>query len=357
MFRRSSRPGSPILCLMLVVLVRIVQPARADTSDADEASRRFREGVSAADAGQYVQAAAAFEAAYRAMPHPRVLYNLGTTYLRLERPRDAVTAFELYLKLAGLDVPASRREAVDAILAREKGRLAQVAVEAWPADCRVQMDGVDMGGGLLGPSPWVLPGTHSFELSKEGFVAEQRVLSVAAGESAQLSIHLRELPTAPLQPPAVAEPSKGAPEPKTTSPESNKPTPALAAQAGPQRRGPDRLALVAVGTGAALLVTAGVLYWWNNGRLSDWSAEDRTLRTDKSLQANPTLWDQRQQQNNDRLTSIHRVDMIALVVGAGGLAAEVGALALWGSGRRASAGTSIAGDPSHGVTLSHWRTW
>lgn len=354
---RGSRRGNPISWLTLAILIHLVQPTRADASDADEASQRFREGTAAADAGQYAQAAAAFEAAYRISPHPRVLYNLGTTYLRLERPRDAVAAFDLYLASAGPDVPAGRREALDAILARETRRLAHVTVEAWPTDCRVHMDGVDLSGGLLGFSPWVLPGTHSFDFSKEGFAAEQRVVSLAPGESLQISIRLREAQETAPPPPAAAASSQGAPEKNETVPQPTKTTPALATQAGPEHGGPRPLPLIIAGTGAALLVTAGVLYLWNNGRFDDWSAEDRTLRTDSSVQANPTLWDQRRQQNNDRLTSIRHVDTAALVLGAGGVVAEVAALILWRRGRRSNAGIRLAGDPCHGMALSHWRTW
>jgi hypothetical protein len=354
MFFRSSRSGGPVRYLTLAILVQLVQSARGDAAGADEASQRFREGVDAAEAGQDAQAAAAFEAAYRSSPHPRVLFNLGTTYLRLERTRDAVAAFELYLKTAGAEVPAPRRETLEAILARETQRLARVVVDAWPADCRVQMDGADMSGGLLGPSPWVLPGTHSFEFSKEGFVTERRVLSVAAGESLRISIQLQELPAAPPERPVAVGASTGA---TPTSPETNKPLPSLATQAGPERDSPRPLPLILAGTGAALLVTAGILYGWNSGRFDDWSAEDRTLRTDSSVQANPTQWEQRRQQNNDRLTSIRRVDTAALVLSVGGVAAEVTALILWGRGRRPNAGIGLAGDLSHELALSLWRTW
>jgi tetratricopeptide (TPR) repeat protein len=65
------------------------------------------------DDARYDDAAREFEEAYRLTGHPDVLYNLGLTYERMDRTRDAVTHYRRYLDEAP-DAP-ERAQIIDRI--------------------------------------------------------------------------------------------------------------------------------------------------------------------------------------------------------------------------------------------------
>jgi hypothetical protein len=94
-----------------------------------EADRRafalYEEGSAAFAREDYSTAAARFEAAFALSPRPRILYNLGVTYDRLELPQQAIDAYERYLN----QLPnAPEREEVDARL-RVLRAEAEIALE------------------------------------------------------------------------------------------------------------------------------------------------------------------------------------------------------------------------------------
>jgi hypothetical protein len=291
------------------------EPNRPDTSEVAEASRHFQAGVRLSEAGSFAAAAAEFEAAYQAQPHPRVLYNLGITYLRLDRRRDAVAALDAYLVQGGDAVPSERRKMIEALIDQEAPYLGRVTIDASPDGSEVWVDGRKVGRAPLPGPVWTLPGSHAFEL-RAGKNTERQTLSIAAGARTHLIVRLQALPplTLPI-PPIVRFPPTTIRAPVDTVLQS------------PARKS-IVLPVVAVG-GAVLLVSAGVLSLWNGSRFSVWKDADHRLSTDQTLQSDPAEWERNRQQNNDRLSSIRRVDTVALLMAASGLATEVISLVIW----------------------------
>lgn len=104
-----------IVCLLGASL----RPALAGPADHDA---HYQQGRQAFGAGNYKEAAEAFEAAYRLKPSPYMLANLGTAYLRQGEYLRAQTCYELYLNA----VPsAPDRGAVEVYL-----RQARAAIKA-----------------------------------------------------------------------------------------------------------------------------------------------------------------------------------------------------------------------------------
>jgi tetratricopeptide (TPR) repeat protein len=84
----------------LVILSTLAaQVARAD--NLDEAKAAFADGKVAFERGEYERALAQFQRANLLAPAPSLSYNIGKTYERMGRYRDAVTSFERYLELVG----------------------------------------------------------------------------------------------------------------------------------------------------------------------------------------------------------------------------------------------------------------
>lgn len=73
-------------------------PQAAATPDPDAAARaHFARGRAAYEHGDFAVALDAFQAAYAASQHPKLLYNLGLAEQRLGNASGAVEAFESYL--------------------------------------------------------------------------------------------------------------------------------------------------------------------------------------------------------------------------------------------------------------------
>jgi tetratricopeptide (TPR) repeat protein len=118
------------------------------------------------------------------------------------------------------------------------------------------------------------------------------------------------------------------------------PAPALSAPStapGPERPGRSprqRNALLALGAGALLLVTAGGFYLRNSGRFEDWQREDRELERSADPMGLDS-WLRRQDRNNQLWSSIRKEDRLgtALAV-AGGALLVTGLVLLAGPGSR-----------------------
>ena len=92
------------------------------------------------------------------------------------------------------------------------------------------------------------------------------------------------------------------------------------------------------GGGVVLLGSAAALYLWNDGRYVDWRTERGELRG-MDLAQDPVLWD-RANQNNERLASIERIDVLTAVVsvvGAAGLGLGIWQLAAAGDSGKTKA--------------------
>jgi len=86
-------------CVIAATLASLVGFARAD--NLEEAKAAFAEGRAAFEGGDFDRALAQFQRANLLAPAPSLSYNIGKTYEKLGRFRDAVLAFERYIELVG----------------------------------------------------------------------------------------------------------------------------------------------------------------------------------------------------------------------------------------------------------------
>lgn len=130
-----SRFGSAcgVCAILLLASEAYAQDEPAEQTQADEELRegaseearaRFDAGTQAFDVGEYARAAEEFRAAYELTQHPDLLFNV---YSALEREgghlEEAADALEQYLQEG--EVPADRRDALSARLARLRARIAE----------------------------------------------------------------------------------------------------------------------------------------------------------------------------------------------------------------------------------------
>jgi tetratricopeptide (TPR) repeat protein len=99
----ARRPPTALTALLTLVLLAGARSARADARDV--ARERSAAGAAAYNLGHYDEAASHYEAAYRAVPDPILLFDLGQCYRLGGRPEDALVSYRSYLRTAPADAP------------------------------------------------------------------------------------------------------------------------------------------------------------------------------------------------------------------------------------------------------------
>lgn len=95
----GGRVVAVIKLLMLVATLACANRALAQTSDpVAEAKEDFRKGVQLYDLGKYLDAVVEFEAAFRKSDRPGFLLNIGQAYRLGGKPREALAAYQGYLR-------------------------------------------------------------------------------------------------------------------------------------------------------------------------------------------------------------------------------------------------------------------
>src|SRR5262245_60746447 len=79
--------------------------AQAEQPAADAAREHFKRGEAAYQKGSYALAISEWQAAYAAVPRPRIQYNIFQAYERLGQLQEASTALERYLSTADPEDP------------------------------------------------------------------------------------------------------------------------------------------------------------------------------------------------------------------------------------------------------------
>lgn len=174
--------------------------AFAQKGGKDEARRFFNAGQKAFQAGRYVEAAKAFEEAFRLKPHPFALINAGDAW---EKSGDIALAARTFQRVMKLE-QSGEQDRADATerLAKLTPKLGIIELTGDPAQ-RARVDQDEFVGG---DRVFVTPGEHAVTLvDVDG--AKERKVDVAAGAS-------RTVDLATLKPSADKEPEPTGKEPE-----------------------------------------------------------------------------------------------------------------------------------------------
>jgi hypothetical protein len=201
--------------LMLLCLVIHSGHALAQTNPQAEASQHFERGIALAKQKAYPEAIVEFNQAYQKSPHFSVMYNLGQAYVAIDQPVYAVEALRRYLIEGKTEIPASRREQVEATLIAQEQRIATVTLRCDAVGAVVRLDGVEMGRTPLAGPIRLNAGKHHFDATLSGYQPWEQGLSLAGTEQRTIDIRFS---------PLVAAPAKAA----TTVPVAPQPSPVTA---------------------------------------------------------------------------------------------------------------------------------
>jgi iron complex outermembrane receptor protein len=125
-------PRTCSLALVMAILILEAAPAVADAGA--EARRHFREGMGLIRAGKYEEGIRELDEAYRIVPHPAVLYNIGRAYFAAGQYERAVEELQRY---ADTD-PADREDVMRLIEVARTQLREQARAEAVDAPAPVE---------------------------------------------------------------------------------------------------------------------------------------------------------------------------------------------------------------------------
>jgi tetratricopeptide (TPR) repeat protein len=313
------KPRVGFLALALVLAASSPVAAEPTAADSEVARGHFEEGLDRAHAGRYEEALQQFLLAYEKSPHFAVLYNVGQTYIALERPLEALSALERYLKEGGDEIPPDRAARVNKQIALQRAQVGELRILVNVPGAAIELDGKLAGNAPLLEPLHVAPGTHLLSVTAPERLPILRSVTVAAGQTLDLTVELAP-PAAPQPEPATPTSARSSSAPRGPSDVSAAPNSTLST-----------LGYVLGGAGVVLGgVTVGH-YLWNRSRHESWQAEDSAL-DDERVQGDRVA---RQQANNELAMSIDRAEAVtlALALSAAGCLAAGTTLVVMNRGR------------------------
>jgi hypothetical protein len=235
--------------------------------DVEEARKHYARGVELYNQGADSAALAELERAYQLAPNWKVLYELGVVELAVHDFAAALRYFERYLDEGQDAVKGARRQEVTADIAQLRQEVATIEV-ATADGADIKLDDVTVATAPLAKPLLVNAGHHKLGASKDGRVAEARVLSVAGGDHTRVELAIPEL----APPPTLAPPPPPAPAPEPVSPAVLPPLepPRVAREevAAPRPRMPLWIGGIATGVLATGAVVTGVVALGANSDLT-----------------------------------------------------------------------------------------
>jgi hypothetical protein len=204
------------LALFTVLVVSI--PARARADARSEARAKLVQGGEFLKHGQFEEALAKFQEAYRLVPSPKIQYNFGLAYRGLGRKADALEAFEKFLAEAP---DATKETRQNAALERTQlsGQITTLEVKVDLEGAEVFVDGRSYGTSR--PTPIYLdPGPHQLMVEKagEGPAYTERINASAGQRITVMARLIRSHGTQPPPPPSDPAPREPLPRDPITRP-------------------------------------------------------------------------------------------------------------------------------------------
>jgi hypothetical protein len=201
------------MAMLLAALLSSAVPSAARAQDKDRKARATKlllEGQKLHDAGEYAEALGRFEKAYALVPSPKIQFNFGLAYNGLDRPSDAIRAFQSFLAEAGDAAPANVAKARE-YLARLNRKVGVLELDGDVSGAEVSVDGRSHGAS----TKIVLdPGPHQLTVDKSGHSPFLSRLTIAAGDHPRVTVRFND-PVA--QQPATLAPPPPPPRLPTTS--------------------------------------------------------------------------------------------------------------------------------------------
>lgn len=155
-----------------------------------EYQRTIKAALDEFQQGNFPEARSLFTRAHALSPNARTYRGLGFVAFELRNYHECVDYLTAALKSTEKALEGDLRRTTEDLLARAKGLIARIHIDAKPSPVDVFVDGVPAR--LFERSTLILEvGDHVVELRAAGYLPERRALKIAGGEELQLSVVMR----------------------------------------------------------------------------------------------------------------------------------------------------------------------
>jgi hypothetical protein len=211
---RCSLPLASLLASVVGLASLTPGVARADEDKkvaappSEEASQRFRSGVSFYKDRDFAAALVEFKRAYELVPNYSVLYNLGQTARELKDYAAALEAFQKYLDEGAAKVAPARHKEVAASIEELKHKVGTLKITASVDGAAIVLDDVAIGASPLAAPLTANVGRHKVSATLTGYTPAQTVVEVAGMTETPVTLDLAKIEVAPVVVVAPAAPVK-----------------------------------------------------------------------------------------------------------------------------------------------------
>ncbi len=234
--------GLFIACMIALLISGNARTALGEDDAKGRASKLFKEGGELYKKGMYLDALEKFKTARSIFPSTKIDLNLASTLDALGRFPEAATYLERFM-IQGKDVPDEMMQKVSAFMDRLKAKVASVTISSPVNGALVKVDGITVGTVPLAIPIYLSPGDHKVEMEEPNHEPLVRTLALEPGQHLKLDATLM-----------VKGADMATRAGSTVSPISG----ADQTDAGNKKK--SLIAYSALGAGAALALTAAVLY-------------------------------------------------------------------------------------------------
>jgi hypothetical protein len=158
----------------------------------ERASAHFQRGVELFQDGAYRAALVEFQRAYETSPNYRLLYNIGQTQFELQDFLGATQSYEQFLAEGGTQVSPKLREELEIALQSLRTRVGRVTISVNRDGADVFLDDTEIGKSPITSTVSVNVGQHRVAARAPDGAEDSKVIDVAGGEVAQVSLELEE---------------------------------------------------------------------------------------------------------------------------------------------------------------------
>ncbi len=200
----NSATSKPLRILVAACAIFVAtRSARAeDDPTRVRAKALLQQGAEQMEARQYDKAVDSFGEAYRLVPSPKVLYNLGIAYLSVARYADALEALEGFLREA-TDAPAASQETARRHIDELRPKVATLDITSDRPRAELILDGRSRGETTFDHALTIDAGPHELRARAGDAIAEQR-FTAQAGQRVAVTLTFAPAPVPVLT--AVAPP-------------------------------------------------------------------------------------------------------------------------------------------------------
>ncbi len=228
------------------------QESKSTTTAVAEAKSRatvhFKRGIEAYKGGRYKDAIDSFLDAHREFPSPTLSFNAALAYEKLQ---DSAGALRFYREYLRQNDGAQDKTTVQTRIVEHERRLQERGVQQVTVLSVPEAATVIVNDQPVGVTPWtgeIFPGRHALRLRREGYTDVTQEFELPAHKAIDINVRL-ELAQAAAPAPAAAE----TPSPATSAP-------AAGGNVRMDEKGLAKVTLptwITLGAGAAILGTAG----------------------------------------------------------------------------------------------------